>query len=335
MSRNFHPLYVFRSSVLLGLILLIASFISYGILYFMINTESSYSGQSILDRIHLMVWFAMALYWIIGSFFILIVGLFATHKVAGPLYRLEMMLDEATAGRLPGEVSFRDGDQLQPLAYAQSVIFSYLILREREMAEHWTRVEKSLGALALGTENATSEEWSALAADLQSECSALIADAANLGGEAVSPPESLPGGQKGPRKGERGFTVVELTIVVAIVSILAAILFPLFVGLRDKAIWGAAKGNVATIRSALALYIANDVSNNYPASLTWDDMSLPTGFLHNTNLPSTLAAAKFAAMVYSTTATRNSFTLMVTVQNKFADTIQATPSNITPGTYPH
>jgi prepilin-type N-terminal cleavage/methylation domain-containing protein len=134
---------------------------------------------------------------------------------------------------------------------------------------------------------------------------------------------------------ERGLTIIELTIVLAIISILAAITFPLFAGLKDKATWGAAKGNLGTIRSALASYAANDVSNKYPASMTWNDLSSSTGFMRHSNLPDTMEAAKMTSMVYSAPVTRNDFTIVVTVRNKFADTLRATPRIISPDSYPH
>ena len=184
MSRNFQPLFLSRSMVLLGVIFLVAAFVSYGVIYFMINAEGSYTGPSAFESTQLMVWFAVALYWIIGAFFIIIVGLYVTHKVAGPLYRLEMMLEEAESGAFPSEVRFRDGDQLLPLANAQSVMFSYLILREQEIPRLWARVEKALDTLVMGAESASPEEWSRLAADLQSECSVLAAEAGKKGEDA-------------------------------------------------------------------------------------------------------------------------------------------------------
>jgi hypothetical protein len=40
------------------------------------------------------------------------------HKVAGPLYRMDLVLDQYRSGALTRTVSFRTGDQIQPLAQA-------------------------------------------------------------------------------------------------------------------------------------------------------------------------------------------------------------------------
>ena len=41
-----------------------------------------------------------------------------THKVAGPLYRMGLVLDPYRSGAPTRTVSFRSGDQIQPLAQA-------------------------------------------------------------------------------------------------------------------------------------------------------------------------------------------------------------------------
>lgn len=40
------------------------------------------------------------------------------HKVAGPLYRMDLVLDQYRSGAPTRTVSFRNGDQIQPLAQA-------------------------------------------------------------------------------------------------------------------------------------------------------------------------------------------------------------------------
>jgi hypothetical protein len=43
---------------------------------------------------------------------------YGLHKVAGPLYRMERVLDEYRSGSHTRVVSFRAGDQIEPLAHA-------------------------------------------------------------------------------------------------------------------------------------------------------------------------------------------------------------------------
>jgi prepilin-type N-terminal cleavage/methylation domain-containing protein len=69
---------------------------------------------------------------------------------------------------------------------------------------------------------------------------------------------------------KRGFTLIELVMVIVVISILAAIAIPKFIDLQASAKQANCDGNIATIRSAVAAYYAKtavDGSASFPASL--------------------------------------------------------------------
>jgi len=68
------------------------------------------------------------------------------------------------------------------------------------------------------------------------------------------------------KKNKKGFTLIELMIVVAIIGILAAIAIPKFAELIRKSSEGASKGNLGAVRSALSIYYG-DMEGVYPADM--------------------------------------------------------------------
>jgi prepilin-type N-terminal cleavage/methylation domain-containing protein len=59
------------------------------------------------------------------------------------------------------------------------------------------------------------------------------------------------------KKTQKGFTLIELMIVVAIIGILAAIAIPKFAQMMEKSREGATKGNVGALKSAISIYMGD------------------------------------------------------------------------------
>ncbi len=107
-------------------------------------------------------------------------------------------------------------------------------------------------------------------------------------------------------KTKHGFTLLELMIIVAIIGILAAIAIGKFSGMIAKSKEGHTKGALASMRSTLAIYYAENAA--YP---TDDLTSLMTGEKYLKILP-TVKLPETGHPDVNTVAVGTSFTTFIT-----------------------
>ena len=68
-------------------------------------------------------------------------------------------------------------------------------------------------------------------------------------------------------KNKKGFTLLELVVVLAVISLIIGFLLPHFKGVQDEGNIAKAKGELRTLQSAVESYYVHN-SNTYPAALS-------------------------------------------------------------------
>ena len=94
--------------------------------------------------------------------------------------------------------------------------------------------------------------------------------------------------QKMTRTNEKGFTLIELMIVIAIIGILAAIAIPNFISYRNKAFCSAAESDANGIAAAIADYFAIPAHITTPALA---DLNGGSGYRMSNNNTVTITGA--------------------------------------------